>query len=626
MLKRIVSMLICVSFILCISSVNNIGAESVASASGFDFGDRILYGGTAVDVGSSVISSENGFLYCDGVIIAEIDAEYLNYFDNKLWFVSGNCIMKCNVDGTGIETVRNLGSNSVSCLYIVENGMFYLKNETVVSFCNGNETELFSREGIKGFVPLSDGTFRWVKDNPEYNISDFSGDEVWEAANSQYLSYVTDENGEGDIYVEIPVYGTAAEVQTASDYSGPYVEVGDVTLPLANHMPGTFFSKNGKTCTCHNTTSTYCIESVGNCNCMRYYPTGYKETCEIDLLGAQCFAFSRMVFYTCFGFIDHSMNASLYYSVGSLSSGAVTENSVKSLLMKAAPGAHVRLSQGHSVSILTMDEDFIVIYHGNAGGDGVATQNCVVSTRRYTWEQFARAASAGIQYVNMPYNYPDSEVILTEKEAGYYRLKANLNLRAETNTQSESLAVIPNGTIIEITETDGFWGKTNYWGKEGWVFLEYTTFYSQLKISPSGNVFTLNDDGILRAVAWELDFDTFTEYFDKQSLNVVSADGTDLSEGGYIGTGTTVTLEINGEVIDSATICLAGDINCNGKVDVGDYIMAKRIVMNTLTVSEVQKAAADVSGDGESDPFDYIFIRRFFFSENEALFSSFNNQ
>ena len=354
---------------------------------------------------------------------------------------------------------------------------------------------------------------------------------------------------------------------------------------------------------------------------MRYYPTGKKETCTVDLLGAQCFAFARMIFWTCFGFIDHSSNESLYYSVGSIANGAVTANSVKALLMKAAPGAHIRLAAGHSVSILTMDEDFIVIYHGNAGGDGVVASPCVVSTRRYTWEQFATAAAKGILFVNMPYNYPDSEVILSKKENGFYKLKANLNLRSESNTESESLAIIPNGTMIEITEVDGFWGKTEYNGFVGWIFLEYSTFFSKPEISPSSKLITLDSNKYLRAKAWKMTLDSFSEHFDKQSLSITSPNGQEITSEEYIGTGATVTLSVNGNILDQATVCIAGDINGNGLLDVGDYILAKRIYFGTFKPSDIQKAAADVSDKEGIDVYDYILIKRFFFNPNPDLFT-----
>ena len=627
MLKRIVSVLICAVFIAALMPITNI--TDMAFASEYQFDERIMYGGVAVDVGTDVIYNENGALYrknADGEVekIADVDGEYLNYYKNKLYFTCGDKIMSCSPDGSEISTVFESDSE-VKCLYVGDFGMMYIKNDTIFHYENGIEKAVLTRDGIEGFVPEKSGEIRWIKKNPSYIFVENNGDEGFVDGNDEYFQYLSAPNSEIESDV-LSLYGAElASDDVNPDYFGPYVKIGETTLPLAEHMPGTYFSKNGQACTCHNTSSTYCIQSVGNCNCMRYYPTGKKETCEIDLLGAQCFAFARMVFWKCFGFIDHSNNDNLYYNVGTLKSGGVTANTVKELLMKAAPGAHVRLAAGHSVSILTMDEDFIVIYHGNAGGDGVKSSPCIVSTRRYTWEQFATAAVRGIQYVNMPYNYPDSEIILTKKENGYYKLTENLNLRAEANTESDSLAVIKKGTIIDVTEIDGFWGKTEIDGKIGWIFLQYTAFFSRKEIIPSGEVFSLDENGYLKAAEWKMTFDSFSEHFDKQNLTVKSASGKDLMSSGYVGTGSTVTIDVNGQIIDTATVCLAGDVNCNGSLDVGDYILIKRACMNTYDLNEVQSVAADVYGNDGIDVFDYMLVRRYFFTPNAEIFSDFTN-
>jgi hypothetical protein len=78
-------------------------------------------------------------------------------------------------------------------------------------------------------------------------------------------------------------------------------------------------------------------------------------------------------------------------------------------------------------------------------------------------------------------------------------------------------------------------------------------------------------------------------------------------------------------LLESATVCLAGDINGNGAVDVGDYILARRAYMETYTPSEIEIKATDVSGSGDIDVFDYVFLRRYFFTENKAVFSAFGN-
>ncbi|MBQ3230980.1 MAG: SH3 domain-containing protein [Clostridia bacterium] len=623
MLKKAISLLICLVVLLgtmplCVS-------ETRVEAEEYSFGDRILFGGTAVDVNGGIAFSENQKLYFrfengDTAVIADLGAKYLNYCKNMLWFVSGNAIMQCYPNGSALCEVKSFESEP-KCLYVLEDKLLYLLGNTVFSLCGDEETALLTREGIAGFVPESENTVRWAKNNPDYKYIEETGDEIWEEGVSEFVFFDAEIGSEPES--DVASGAGEAVAAAASNYTGPYVQVGKVTLPLSEHMPGTYFSKNGKACTCHNTSSNYCIQSVGNCNCMRYYPTGKSSTCEIDLLGAQCFAFARMVFWKCFGFIDHSTNSSLYYSVGSLSRGAVTANSVKALLTKAATGAHVRLAAGHSVSILTMSDDFIVIYHGNAGGDGVSSSPCIVSTRRYTWAQFANAASAGILYVNMPYDYPDSSEILTEKEVGYYKLTANLNLRAGSNTQTASLGVIPKGTVIEVTETTDYWGKTSYKGTEGWVFLEYTTFYSRKAIAPSGEVFVRNENGYICAAAWKTTLGSFSEYFDKQSISVVLPSGEEAVEDTVITTGTLVSLNVNGKTVDSALVCLAGDTNQNGILDIGDYLIVRRAVLGSFELSEAAKIAADVNASKSVDAHDYMLIKRYFLSNDSSLFEGF---
>ena len=629
MIKKKIAIIICAIVLVTAFGFRTeiaVGGEKISAPSGFsDFGDRIMYGGTAVDVGDDVIFNRDGAIYKKSgeteSLLLGIDGKYLNFFDNRLWFIAENKIMSCDLQGSDLVT-RYSFDESVKCLYVADSGVMYLRGETVC-FNDGCERELLTREGICGFVPESDGSIRFIVENPDYLPIDLSGDEGFETNNNEFFEYITSsESGYSVDCVSTKSYGTAL-VDENNDYYGPYVKIGETTLPLDEHMPGTYFSKNGKACTCHNTSSNYCIISEGNCNCMRYYPTGKRETCEIDLLGAQCFAFSRMVFWKCFGFIDHSNNSALYYSVGSLANGGVTANTAKALLMKAAPGAHVRLSVGHSMTIMTMDEDFVVFYHGNAGGDGVASSPCVVSTRRYTWEQFASAAARGIQYVNMPYDYPDTEIILTKMETGYYKLTDNLNLRSETNTTSESLAVMKKGEIIEVTELDGYWGKAEYNGKSGWIFLPYTTFYSRKTITPSGDVFLRDKNGYLRAISYKMTSDSFSEYFVKQALTIKNADGEVMSSDSYIGTGSRVEILINGTTVDSVTLCLAGDVNQNGSLDVGDYLLIKRACFGTIELSELQAAASDVYGNNGTDIYDYVMIKRYFFSPNTELFFDF---
>ncbi len=625
-----------VAVLLCFAMVFGTGAVCLAvnceevSAEGVVFSESNIYGGLALDIGEDTLVSENGGIYLKtasgkSTLVVNKEGKHLNYVSEKLWFIADNAVYSCDLSGNNLKIEKSFNKNKVSCLYVTNNGMFYLKDETVCAYNGVRETELFSREGIKGFVPNSDGSFSWVIENPDYVYIPADAEEVYNSYGDEFIWYIATPTDNG--YVDISVadsVGTDSGVATVADYEylGPYVTVGSVTLPLQEHMPGTFFSKNGKACTCHHTSSNYCIQSVGNCNCMRYYPTGIKETCEVDLLGAQCFAFARYIFYRCFGFIDYSSNSSLYYNVGSLARGSVTENNVKNLMMKAATGAHVRLSKGHSVSILTMDEESITVYHGNSGGDGITYQSCIISTKRFTWAAFAEYAAAGIQYINMPYNYPDSSTTVFA-QPGFYKLTSDVNLRAKASTSSDSLGVISKGTLLSVDEVDGYWGKVTYGENTGWVYLLYSTLYSRKTLTPSGNKFVSDGEEYLYSVAYQTDLDGLSEYFPKQLLSVTTSLGENKSENDYVVNGDIISIVVDDEVVDTAQVCLAGDVNCNGKLDIGDYVAVKRYIFETYLLDGVALKAADVNGDEIVDARDYVLIKRYFFSESAELFSGF---
>lgn len=538
----------------------------------------------------------------------------------------------------------------------------------------------------------------------------------------------------------------STEVDAAASYSGEYVDVGGVTLPLAEYMPGSFFTKNGYACTNHATAD--CVSNGSDCNCMRYYPTGDPSTCEVDLLAVQCYGFSRLVFYKCFGFIDHSINASRYYNVGTLYASAISESSVKSLLMKAAPGAHVRLARGHSVSILSMDDTHITIYHANSGGDGVASASCVVSTICFTWADFATYARAGIEFVHMPNVYPgwintspdyttgkyvttdylnlrsqpntegtvyltipiDTEIQITEIDGdwgktsfeGYegwvyllytkqkfevYITTDALNLRAEPNTNCTIYLTIPKGTVINVTDTDGNWGKTSYGGYEGWVSLDYAQKQSQTlyittdslnlrseantdctvyltipvntvitvteisgiwgktsyggyngwvcltyaspyeeetaSLTPVNDIVAFGDDGFLHTLDWGMTCRELSECFEGQEVNMVSLYGDTLTENDVIGTGTTVQLVYNGQIADSADICVAGDMNGNGSVNSVDYLIIRRALLGQFNASAAQLAAADINGDGKLTAVDYTMVKNYCLNGNESIFENY---
>ena len=55
-----------------------------------------------------------------------------------------------------------------------------------------------------------------------------------------------------------------------------------------------------------------------------------------------------------------------------------------------------------------------------------------------------------------------------------------------------------------------------------------------------------------------------------------------------------------------------GDVNANGAVDPADYLMIKRSILGTYTLTPVQSVAADANTDTEVNATDYLAVKRIF--------------
>ena len=57
---------------------------------------------------------------------------------------------------------------------------------------------------------------------------------------------------------------------------------------------------------------------------------------------------------------------------------------------------------------------------------------------------------------------------------------------------------------------------------------------------------------------------------------------------------------------------ILGDVNGNGEIDAGDYLMAKRIFLGTFEASGEQADRGDIDRNGRIDASDYLKIKRHF--------------
>ena len=127
------------------------------------------------------------------------------------------------------------------------------------------------------------------------------------------------------------------------------------------------------------------------------------------------------------------------------------------------------------------------------------------------------------------------------------------------------------------------------------------------ELTLTGDSSYLLKDGVLTGVTEQTTLKTLLENIvNAEAVKVYTADGEEITkETALIGNGTLVSL--NG--IDTMVV-VKGDVNGDGRVNIADYTLAKRSVLKTYTLSDVQAAGADVNGDGRVNIADYTLIKR----------------
>ena len=166
--------------------------------------------------------------------------------------------------------------------------------------------------------------------------------------------------------------------------------------PLKDHPIGSYFTKNGKSCTCHGKGN--CIPSGSDCNCLRYYK--YKGK-TYDLLGVQCIGFARMCQLRLFGYFDYGSDKDKFINLAGkkLYANEYSLSEIKKYIVKSPMGTHMRIG-GHSIIILSADEKGFTTYECNGKTKG---SECKIFSRTFTYEEFYRQySSSTLHYLNFP--------------------------------------------------------------------------------------------------------------------------------------------------------------------------------------------------------------------------------
>ncbi len=104
-------------------------------------------------------------------------------------------------------------------------------------------------------------------------------------------------------------------------------------------------------------------------------------------------------------------------------------------------------------------------------------------------------------------------------------------------------------------------------------------------------------------------FDLNAAFEGKDIYSLISKDGTHPNNSGYSFYATALGDFIEKEYAVKYTL---GDINDNGRIDMSDYLICRRMIVGSYEPDNKQKKASDVNKSGAADANDYILIKRHF--------------
>lgn len=267
------------------------------------------------------------------------------------------------------------------------------------------------------------------------------------------------------------------------DLSTYSINIGGTELPLSKYPDGsvTPFSSYDR---------SYMTVSEA-----RQYGVYLSE--DLWLRSAECMAFARYVYaalyykYPATATMDTYIAAEInpykpYAYIDVISSpvegGTYSASDIEQLFKSCYPGSFIRQG-GHSMVIMSIFDDGIIIYDGN----GMGNYN-EVDVRKYSWQGYVNSyGSRTIYALQIPSYYPgytDSlgrsgggayDFELDTSEAGTYRVNVSstLNVRSGPGTYYSIVGSLTGGTEVEVLGTNNGWACIDYNGAACWLSMNY---------------------------------------------------------------------------------------------------------------------------------------------------------
>lgn len=130
-------------------------------------------------------------------------------------------------------------------------------------------------------------------------------------------------------------------------------------------------------------------------------------------------------------------------------------------------------------------------------------------------------------------------------------------------------------------------------------------------ISPKAKV-SVDDANQLRGIrAGENTVNEVERLFVNDNLKFFDVNGTEISGETLVGTGTQIKLIEGSTILDTITVVITGDMNCDGKVNNRDVAMGTRYLVDKESFGLAQVTAFDVNGDGKTNNRDASMLSRY---------------
>lgn len=292
------------------------------------------------------------------------------------------------------------------------------------------------------------------------------------------------------LFCAVPLGSVKTNALSGSTYTDNKTLAARFDTLVTNYVPGSsFYTKNGKACSCHANSSINCIAATHpNCNCLRVIQYNGKS---IDLGTVQCFGYARYCQQILYG-VNEYTNPDKFEKIAG--PGSVTATTLKNWFVtnkdKFQMGTHIRLHKGrHSVSIVKVDYTAGKIIYLEANWTSQSSNSgnwCKVNAlRTSTWSEFASKYSSYMNYAmvlkDFSAMFPDTPVM----PDGVYKTNAALTLRNGASDSNAAVSSLAQNTEVEVVNrnADYTWAYCKVGTTYGWCRFSLLTFVRDFRFT-----------------------------------------------------------------------------------------------------------------------------------------------